>query len=218
MIEFVLFDLDGTLTDPFEGITSSVLYALSKYDIHCTQEQLKCFIGPPLENSFIEFFGFTPKRAKEAVVYYRERFSTTGIYENSVYPGIEDMLSSLESKKITSVIATSKPEVFARRILEHFSLTRYFNNVTGSELDGRRTDKTEVISEALRRIGGSDHKAQRCIMVGDRIHDIVGAKKNSLRSVFVKYGYAPPGEAENSRADYIVNDVASLSNLLQSLL
>lgn len=188
MYRHILFDLDGTLTDPFEGITNSVVHALKRYNIEVTDKrELRSFIGPPLVESFMKYFNFTEADAKNAVEVYREHFGTKGLFENELYEGIPHMLSELKSRGKTVIMATSKPEVYARRIAEHFDIAKYFDYMAGSELNGQRIAKTEVIEYALSSLGISDRR--NCLMIGDRLHDINGAKKSDIHSVGVLWGY-----------------------------
>lgn len=212
--EVILFDLDGTLTDPMIGITKSVQYALKKFGI--IEENLwnlTKFIGPPLVDSFMRFYGFSEEEAKQAVEYYREYFSPTGIFENKVYEGMEEMLAALQNKGMILAVATSKPEEFARRILEHFHLEQYFAYAGGALMHGR-TDKAEVIEYVL---GTLDADKSKTVMVGDRKHDILGAKKNGLDCVGVLYGYGDREELEEAGADVIVENVGELKEFLLSL-
>lgn len=211
MFDNILFDLDGTLTDPGVGITSSVAYALEKYGIKVDDKRkLYCFIGPPLHESFMKYFGFSEPAAFEAIEKYREYYRDRGIFENEVYPGIPELLSKLKSAGKTVIMATSKPECFAVKIAEHFGIGRYFDCITGSELDGRRVDKSEVIECALERTGITDRS--RTAMIGDRMHDIIGAKRAGLYSIGVLYGYGSQRELEDSGADRIVSDVHELGS------
>lgn len=213
MYQVVLFDLDGTLTDPMEGITKSVQYALDYYGIHEHDlNRLKKFIGPPLRESFMKFYGFDSEKAEEAIGKYRERFSVTGLFENSVYDGIYELLVALKCQNKILALATSKPRVFAERILLHYELMPFFDIVVGSELDGTRDRKEEVIEEVLRQI--PEEMAGKIVMVGDRKHDIIGAKLNHLPSIGVRFGYAEEGELEEAGATYIVESVAALHKLL----
>lgn len=215
MKQYILFDLDGTITDPKIGITSSVAYALNKFDIHVENLDNLCkFIGPPLKDSFMEYYNFSEEDAEQAILYYRERFQDKGIYENFLYENFEDMLIGLKNQGKTLLIATSKPTVFAERILEHFNLRQYFDFVGGSNFDGTRTNKAEVIFHVLKENSISD--LSNAIMVGDRKHDIIGAKKAGLQSVGVLYGYGNYEELEAAGADYIVKTVEELSTLLCS--
>lgn len=210
---YILFDLDGTLTDPGEGITNSVAYALERFGIAVPDKKsLEVFIGPPLADCFMKFYGFDHEKAIKAISYYREYFRDRGIFENFVYPGIPEMLKKLKSSGKTLILATSKPEVFAERILERFGLAEYFTAVTGSLLDNTRTDKHDVIEAALEKAGVSDRSC--AVMIGDREHDIIGAKKSQLASVGVTYGYGSREELENAGADLIADNVDSLYRLL----
>ena len=195
MAQTILFDLDGTLTDPAAGITRSVAHALRHYGIEVRDlSTLHPFIGPPLDDSFERFYGFSHERAVEAIGYYREYFRDTGIFENEVYPGIPELLGALRAAGKTLAVATSKPEVFAVRILEHFGLAGYFSETVGSELDGTRVKKHEVIAETLRRTGAPKEDT---VMVGDREHDVLGAKRAGIPCIGVLYGY---GSAEELTA------------------
>ena len=173
--DIVLFDLDGTLTDPGLGITNAVAHALRRFNIPVPpRPELYKFIGPPLVDSFMEYYGMTKEQADTAVIYYREHYRDTGLFENVVYDGIDAMLTHLTAAGKMPVLATSKPEVFARRILEHFNLDRYFPFVAGATLDGSLSTKGDVIARALTLC----HPVELCrvVMVGDRKHDIFGAK------------------------------------------
>lgn len=215
MFQYILFDLDGTLTDPKIGITSSVQYALKNYGIYEPDlEKLTPFIGPPLLDSFMEYYGFSEEQGKEAIEKYRERFSTIGLYENEVYPGIPMMLEQLSKKGIHLAVASSKPTIFVEKILTHFSIRSYFEVVVGSELDGRRTDKAEVVDEALSRLGVTPGKKQFCAMVGDRKFDIEGAKAHGVTAVGVQYGYAQEDELQQAAADYVAETVEELAAYL----
>lgn len=211
--DYILFDLDGTLTDPGIGITNSVMHALKKYGILVDdRRELYKFIGPPLTESFEKFYGFSSNESVKAVEYYREYFIDKGIYENSVYEGIPELLSLLKESNKTIILATSKPEVFAKRILDHFDLSRYFSFVAGSNLDETRVKKDEVIQYALESCGIIDKS--KAVMVGDREHDIIGAAKAGIQSVGVLYGYGDREELEKAGADYIAPTVAIIGKLL----
>ncbi len=204
MYDIILFDLDGTLTDPGEGITNSVAYALKKYDIEVAdRRELYKFIGPPLKDSFMKYYGFSEDKAVEAIAYYREYFRDTGIFENKVYEGVEDMLKTLQAEGKKIVLATSKPEEFAIRILEHFELKKYFTVVAGASMDSSRSKKGDVIAYAISLC--SDFDKEKAIMIGDREHDIIGAKENGLKSMGVLYGYGDEAELKKAGADYIVS-------------
>ena len=191
--QYILFDLDGTLTDPKLGITKSVAYALKSYGIQVDDlDSLLKFIGPPLQESFVKYYGFSEEQGAEAVEKYREYFKPYGIYENKVYDGVENMLTELVKCGKKVILATSKPTVFANVILEYFHLDKYFTCAVGSELDGSRVKKGEVITEALRQAGVTDKSL--AVMIGDREHDILGAKENGIDSIGVLYGYGDRAE------------------------
>ena len=211
----ILFDLDGTLTDPAPGITHSVMHALGRFGIEVQDEKsLYCFIGPPLRESFARYYGFSPEKAKQAVLYYREYFQDKGLYENRVYDGIKPMLESLQTAEQTLLVATSKPEVYAVRILRYFGLDGYFSFIAGSLLDGTRVDKAEIIAYALENGGVKDRLS--AVMVGDRKHDIIGAKTAGISSVGVSFGYGGHGELEAAGADRIADSVQQLSRILMN--
>lgn len=216
MNQYLLFDLDGTLTDPKLGITTCVQYALSAFGIDEPDlDKLEPFIGPPLKDSFMEFYGMDEEQAEAAIVKYRERFSTIGMFENEVYPGTGRMLRRLKKHGAVLAVASSKPEVFVKKILEHFHLAQYFDVIVGSELDGRRTEKEEVVKEALHQIfGENDIDYDNTVMIGDRKFDIIGAKDNKLVSVGVSYGYGSIEELKAEKPDYIARSVAELEDLL----
>lgn len=219
MFDYCLFDLDGTLTDPREGITKSVQYALQAFGIEEPDlKKLEPFIGPPLKDSFIEFYGFTGEEAERAIAVYRERFAPVGIFENQVYPGIPQMLERLYRKGKRLAVASSKPIGFVKQILAHFGIEKYFDVVVGSELDGTRGTKEEVVEEALGRLGiltmPVTERHVRCAMIGDRKFDIQGAKAYGLTGVGVRFGFAEEGELEEAGAEYIAETVAGLEEFL----
>ena len=211
--DVILFDLDGTLTDPKVGITKSVQYALEAFGIHTENLNELCrFIGPPLKDSFMGFCGFNEADAYKAIDEYREYFRDTGIYENELYKGIDDLLKRLSSDGKQLIVATSKPKIFADRILEYFNISQYFSFVCGSELDGTRTRKGEVIQFALQEAGIKD--LCRAIMVGDREHDAIGAREAGIECIGVLYGYGSYDELENAGASMIVKTVEDLGKAL----
>lgn len=217
--KYLLFDLDGTLTDPMEGITTSVQYALKAFGIEEPDlEKLAPFIGPPLRESFMRLYGFDEAQAEEAVAKYREWFAPKGIFQNTIYPGIREMLEELKTKGKILAVASSKPQVFVEKILRHFGIYDYFTVIVGSELDGTRDRKEEVVEEALRRLwkSGGEGSADRAhtVMTGDRKYDIEGGKAHGLVTVGVTFGYAGDGELENAGADYLVDTVEELRRLL----
>lgn len=216
MKQYLLFDLDGTLTDPKIGITTCVQYALHSMGIEEPDlDKLEPFIGPPLQESFQEFYHMTENQAEQAVKKYRERFQETGIFENSIYKGIPQMLRTLQSKGIFLAVASSKPTVYVQRILEHFEIASYFKVVVGSELDGSRTKKEEVIQEALQQLFGEKPiQLEKVYMIGDRKFDIEGAKAIGIESVGVSYGYGSIEELKKAKASYIVQSVEELQKFL----
>lgn len=210
--KYIFFDLDGTLTDPQEGITNCVKYALEHYGINETDySKLMRFIGPPLVYSFQEYYGFNEEKALEAVAKYRERFSAVGLFENKVYDGIYDLLQKLTDSGHVLALATSKPKVFADRIMAKYRLRPYFKLICGSELDGTRNDKNEVIDYAIDTLQCPKEKV---IMVGDRKHDIIGAKKCGVVSCGVRFGYAEENELEEAGADFIADTIEDLLPIL----
>lgn len=216
MNDYILFDLDGTLTDSKIGITSCVQYALKAQGIiEENLDKLEPFIGPPLKQSFMEFYQLDEKQAEEAIVKYRERYSKTGLYENQIYKGIPAMLRKLKRSGAKLAVASSKPAVYVEKILKHFHIAKYFDVVVGSELDGRRIDKQEVVEEALCQLFDNGKIVrEKCTMVGDRKFDIEGAAAFSITSVGVTYGYGGMQELKEAKADYIVRSVEELEGLL----
>lgn len=201
MIKYLLFDLDGTITDPKEGITKCVQYALSKFDIEEECDNLLSFIGPPLTDSFIDFYGFDKQKAELAIKYYRERYAKIGLFENSAIDGIHEVLEKLKEYGYTLAVATSKPTCFAISICEKYDFSKYFDIIMGSELDGTRTKKSEIIYEVLKQLNA---KPEEVVMIGDRKYDIIGAKEVGTASIGVRFGYAEDGELEKAGADFIV--------------
>lgn len=202
MYQVILFDLDGTLTDPGEGITNSVAYALNKYGITVSdKKELYRFIGPPLHESFEEYYDFSQEKAMQAVAYYREYFTQTGIYENQVYDGIQDLLESLKEAGKKVILATSKPEPFAKQILEYFHLSDYFDFAAGSNMDGTRTRKADVIGYALESCQISEYS--KVVMIGDRKHDVLGAAQFGIDTIGVLYGYGSEEELKSAGAVYL---------------
>ncbi len=213
MYRYILFDLDGTLTDPGLGITNSVMHALKKFGINVTDRaSLYKFIGPPLKESFEMFYGFTPEQCELAVTYYREYFKDTGIFENSVYDGIPELLKKLNDSGKTLITATSKPEEFAVRILKHFGLFGHFHYVAGATMDDRRNRKADIIKYALEQCGVAS--LSEAVMVGDRKHDILGAKENGLDSIGVLYGYGNIAELQAAGATFIAAEPPDILHLV----
>ncbi len=216
MKKYLLFDLDGTLSDPKTGICTCVQYALSAFGIEEPDlDKLEPFIGPPLKDSFMKYYDFTEEQAEAAIEKYRERFADVGLFENELYPGIPQMLRTLSARGMVLAVASSKPTVYVRRILEHFKIARYFKAVVGSELDGRRVNKDEVVQEALCQLfGDKPVDLSRVYMIGDRCFDVEGARKIGVESVGVAYGYGGMEELKESKADYIVRSVEELQAFL----
>lgn len=211
MYKYILFDLDGTLTDPKEGITNSVAYALRAYGIDEDPDKLTPFIGPPLHESFMVFYGFDEAKAMAAVDKYREYFAERGIFENKLYPETNDFLEALQKAGKKIALATSKPEVFARQILEYFGIEDYFDVIAGSNMDGSRTKKAEVIDEVFTRFKMTEGKLpskSETVMIGDRLHDIAGAQENGIDSIGVTFGYGGCDELKKAGATYIADSFA----------
>lgn len=216
MYRYVLFDLDGTLTDSREGICKSVQYALVKVGRPAPElKELECFIGPPLKTSFREFYNIVGEEAERAVAFYRERYSDVGKYENMPYEGIADMLRAVRDAGYILAVASSKPELYVEDILKHFDLYDYFHHVVGSDMEGKRGEKEDVIEEVFRRMDLDEIKRkEQAIMVGDRHFDINGAKHFGLDSVGVTYGFAKDNELVEAGATYVVDTVKELQELL----
>ena len=213
MIKYVLFDLDGTLTDPKEGITKCVQYALKSLGIEPPHaDELLDFIGPPLEESFIRRFDMSKEQAGLALKKYRERFSIVGMFENKVYGGIHEMLETLKASGLTLAVASLKPLVFVEMILEKFSLKDYFSAIAGSDLEGTKHTKKQIIDDVFATL--SPESLSEVIMVGDRYQDIEGAKEAGILSLGVRYGYAEKGELENAGADYIANSPIEITEII----
>ncbi|MNP11433.1 5'-nucleotidase [compost metagenome] len=204
----ILFDLDGTLTDPREGITRSIQYALAKLGIDEPDlSKLEHFIGPPLLQAFMQFYGFDEAKAWEAVNHYRERFKVTGLYENEVFEGVIELLDTLEGQGRHLYIATSKPWEFAREIARHFNFAKHFKVIYGSELDGTRTNKVELIKHLLAEEGLDPAQT---LMIGDRKHDLIGARSNGLDCVAVGYGFGSRDELATEAPTYHFDTLAQL--------
>ena len=213
-VKYVLWDLDGTLTDPGLGITNSVMHALEKAgEAIPPREELYKFIGPPLIWSFMNFCSFIEEKARQAVADYREYFTDRGIFENEVYPAIPAALKELREAGYTLAMATSKPEDFARRIAVHFGFFDDFALITGSLMDETRLSKGEVIATVLEKL---QVPASDCVMIGDREHDVIGAKQHSMRVIGVLYGYGSREELEAAGADYLVATPEEAVELIRS--
>ncbi len=211
--ELILFDLDGTLTDPAEGITNSVEYALNKMGINIENKRdLYKFIGPPLLESFQNFCNFNEEDSKKALSYYREYFKEKGMLENVVYDGIDNMLKTLKNNGKCLCVATSKPEPFAINILDYFDLSKYFYFIAGSNMDGTRAKKNEVIDYCLRQCKCLDKS--KVVMIGDREHDIIGANKCSVDSIGVLFGYGSREELESAGATYVAETINDIDKII----
>lgn len=211
--QYILFDLDGTLTNSQLGITTCVAYALESFGIHTENpEELRKFIGPPLKESFVKYYNMTDGEGDKAVEKYRERFATVGLYENEVYAGIPELLQKLKAQGKTLLVATSKPTVYSDKILEHFGLKEYFSYIAGSELDGTRVNKAEVIQYALEQMKITE--SEKIVMIGDKEHDMIGAGICGVDSIGVLYGFGEREELENHGATYIAETVSDLEKIL----
>lgn len=216
MYKAIFFDLDGTLTESGEGIIKSVQYALNKMGKpEEDAEKLRVFIGPPLLEQFMKYVNFDKDSARQAVTYYRERYSTIGIFENRPYPGIEELLKRLHKNGYILAVSSSKPEFFVRQILEHFHLTEYFDEIVGSTMEEKRTAKADVIEETLHRLNLSDHREQ-ILMIGDKEHDVIGAREEGIECIAVSYGYGTMEELKAAQPKAIVHSVGELGNILLS--
>ena len=213
MFDTVLFDLDGTLTDSGPGITNAVAYALEQLGRPAmTQAERDRFVGPPLHDSFRIFCGMTEEESLEAVRLFRVYYNDRGVYENSVYPGIEDMLEALTAQGKKLAVATSKPEHMAKKVIAHFGLDRWLTQIAGASLDTSRNKKDQVIAYALREFGID---RQRAVMVGDREHDVFGAAAFGIPTVGVTWGYGSREELEHSGARFVVDGPAALAEYLR---
>ena len=200
--QYILFDLDGTITDSALGITNSVCYALQELNEKpLSQKTLRRFIGPPLLDAFMEYCGMDKDKAAKAVAKYRERYKDIGIFECNVYSGIPEVLKALNDANKSVILATAKPIEFAKRIIEHFGLSEYFSDMVGANFSGNLIHKHEIIAEVIKRFNITDRAS--AIMIGDREQDISGAKMFSLESIGVRYGFAEENELEDAGADYI---------------
>ena len=212
MYKYLLFDLDGTLTDPSIGITNSVAYALSKFGINVEDKRtLYKFIGPPLVDAFSEYYGFSKEDSEKATAFYRETFSVKGLFENRVYDGVVEMLEALKNAGKRLIIATSKPEPFTVKILKHFDLLKYFDFVAAATFDSSRNSKDKVIAYALQSLDIKDRS--EVVMIGDRHHDIDGARENGIDSIGVLWGFGSREELETADATYIAESIDDLISI-----
>lgn len=210
--DYILFDLDGTLTEPKEGITKSFQYALESFGIQEDNlDNLEKVIGPPLKDSFIDFYGFDEEKAIRAVAKYRERFEVVGWKENALYNGVPEMLASLKKGKKLA-IASSKPTVFVDKICEYFGIKEYFDLIVGSNLDGTNCEKIDIIRTVYEKMGITEKN--QMVMVGDRKFDVLGGHEFGIQVIGVNYGYAQENELIDAGADYIVETVEELREVL----
>ncbi len=223
MYDTILFDLDGTLSDPGIGITNSVMHALEHWNIRVKERsELYRFIGPPLLSSFEKFYGFSKEESREALKIYREYFSVKGLFENDMYEGIEELLKELKARGKRVILATSKPELYARQILEHFGIDGYFDFIGGASMDEVRVAKADVIRYALESVGllkaGEtllpEDVRMKTVMIGDRFHDVEGAKANGLQTIGVLYGYGSREELEEAGAEHIAAEAADILTIV----
>lgn len=212
MFDTILFDLDGTLTNPFVGITGGILYALERLGYECPpREELISFIGPPLFDELQRRFGMDEATAREGVRLYREYYSAGGLFENELIDGAEELLKTLKARGKRVCLATSKPEEFARRILERFGILEYFDFVGGATMDGRIGTKAEVIRLVLRETGASPAD---CVLVGDRFHDILGAHQTGMKCIAVLVGFGSREEFAEYGADFVAEALADVAELV----
>ena len=214
-MKYVFFDLDGTVTESAPGIINSVVYAIKKLGVRMpSEEELLKFVGPPLSDSFVKYCGVDPSKTKEAINSFREYFAERGIFENNVYPGIPELTAKLKSLGVKQILATSKPQLFAERILTHFNLIANFDGVFGNSMDEKYTDKALLLRDIIAKEGIKGDDLKNCVMVGDRSSDISGAHKAGIRAIGVLYGYGDRPELEGAGADLIVETVRDLEKVL----
>ncbi|WP_354001792.1 HAD family hydrolase [Clostridium neonatale] len=218
--KYILFDLDGTITDSGEGITKAVQYALKHFGINVEDiNELKKFVGPPLRDSYMKFYNFDEEKATEGIKVFREYYEEKGMFENSLYDGIVDVLKALKKSGKELIVATSKPEVHAKKILEHFNVDKYFTIIAGADFEETRVKKGDVIKYALDNLRNTlnDNEVlnlSQVIMIGDREHDIIGAKENDIKAIGVLYGYGDVVELTQARALKIVSSPEELREIL----
>lgn len=213
--QYILFDLDGTITESEPGIVNSVCYALEKMGITVEDRaDLKKFIGPPLVDSMKQYYKMSQEDAEKAVVYYREYYAEKGIFENSVYAGFVEAAQRLKAAGKVLAVATSKPEAYAKRIAEHFGFTDLFVEIYGASMDGSRINKSDVIQYALDALGVQEAGKEEVLMIGDRSHDVLGAKKNGIDCMGVLYGYGSREELKQAGAKYIAETTTAIADLI----
>ena len=211
---FVLFDLDGTITNSSEGIINSIQYALNKMGLHeDDKEKLRSYVGPSLKQTFLSNYFPNGDEYKEAIKHYRSYYAETGIFENKLYEGIVEVFKEIKKDGGHIALSTAKPTYFAKIILKYFNINDYFDVVVGSHLDGSRTDKKEIIYETLDQLGLPN--TDNCFMIGDREYDIIGAKHHNLKTIGVRYGYAPKGELEACTPTHIISNPSEIINVIR---
>lgn len=216
--KYILFDLDGTITESGPGIMNSVEYALNKMNREVgDRETLKNFIGPPLTDSMEKYYGMSQEEALLGVKYYREYYAVKGIFENSVYEGLEETLKILKEEGYTLAVATSKPEEYAKRIADKFDFAKYFAGIYGATMDGSLIRKADVIRYALDDLGVAKADYGQVVMVGDRNNDILGAKENEIKVIGVLYGYGDLEELQNAGADYIARTPEDIAQIIRKM-
>lgn len=215
--QYIFFDLDGTITESGPGIIASVRYSLEKMGYPSDDiDTLRRFIGPPLKESYQKYYGMTVKQAEEAILCYREYYADKGIYENAVYDGVIESLKSLKEAGKNLVIATSKPEQYAKMIAEHFGFSVYFDEICGATMDEKLVEKADIIAYAIEKLALKEEDRQKILMVGDRKHDILGAKANGLKSMGVLFGYGDLTELEAAGADLIAHTPSEIADRILS--
>ena len=211
--KYVIFDLDGTITDPEVGITTSAKFALTEMGYKSQAEQdLRWMIGPPLADTFIKITGCDKQEAQRLIDKYRERYSILGVHENTLYPGIRELLQTLKSAGKTLAIASSKPTFFVEQILDDFNIKDYFTVIQGSDMAGKHVEKEDVLRFAIEKLGIKEQELKNTIMVGDRKFDAIAAKKFGLKAIAVTYGYAIQGEWDNIQVDYFAQTPQDIIN------
>ena len=214
MYEYVFFDLDGTLTDSGEGIINAAVYALEKYNIEVNdRSELRKFIGPPLQDSFSTDYGFSEDEIEDVIKTFREYYSEKGIFENTIYENIQTVLFELKNRGKKLVVATSKPEVFTKKVLDHFNISSYFDYVSGATLNNEKIQKVDIIRDAFCKLGITDKS--KVVMIGDRKLDVLGAKENGIDSIGVLWGYGDLLELEKVGPTYIAEKVLDLLEIIK---
>ena len=214
MYEYVFFDLDGTLTDSGEGIINAAIYALEKYNIEVNdRSELRKFIGPPLQDSFSTDYGFQEDEIEDVIKIFREYYSEKGIFENTIYENIQTVLFELKNRGKKLVVATSKPEVFTKKVLDHFNISSYFDYVSGATLNNEKIKKVDIIRDAICKLGITDKS--KVVMIGDRKLDVLGAKENGIDSIGVLWGYGDLLELEKVGPTYIAEKVLDLLEIIK---